>query len=59
MFPWMKSATKSVLILLTLGLIYLVVLQIPVPTEYKELVLVVYAFYFGQKMTTSEPKKAE
>ena len=59
MFPWIKSATKSVLILLTLGLIYLVVRQIPIPVEYKELVLFVYAFYFGQKMTTSEPKKAE
>jgi len=48
----MKSATKLVLLSLTLGLIVMSLMQMAIPAEYKDAIMLVFAFYFGQKVTS-------
>lgn len=48
----LQSATKLVLLALTLGIILMSLLQMQIPAEYKDLTMLVYAFYFGQKINT-------
>ena len=45
----LKSATKVVLLSLTLGLITMSLLQMTIPAEYKDALMLVLAFYFWQK----------
>jgi uncharacterized membrane protein len=48
----MKSATKLVLLSLTLWLIVMSLMQMAIPAEYKDAIMLVLAFYFGQKTNT-------
>lgn len=48
----LKSATKIVLLSLTFGLIVMSIMQMTIPVEYKDAVMLVLAFYFGQKVNT-------
>lgn len=46
------SATKIVLLSLTMWLIAMSLLQMTIPVEYKDAVMLVFAFYFWQKVNT-------
>ena len=48
----MQSATKIVLLSLTLGLIIMSLMQMTIPVEYKDAIMLVFAFYFGQKVNS-------
>lgn len=47
------SATKLVLLAITLSLCYLAVAQLPIAPEFKDITLMVFSFYFGTKTTTT------
>ena len=48
----LKSATKIVLLLLVLGLIVFVALSIQIPDTFNNALMMVLAFYFGQKVNS-------
>lgn len=56
MFGYLKSATKTVLILTTLALIGFVSFGIVIPELFANAYLIVIGFYFGQKDKDSEAK---
>lgn len=45
----LTSATRIVLLLVILTLCYLAIRQLPVPPEFKDIVLMIVSFYFGGK----------
>ena len=53
MLKYLESATKTVLILMTLALIGFVSFGIEIPETFNTAVIMVLTFYFGQKLTTS------
>lgn len=55
----LSSATRIVLLVLTLTLCYLAVRQMAIPAEFKDIILMVMSFYFGGKTSTTEPQKPE
>lgn len=54
MFEYFKSATKTVLIVMTLALIGFVSFNISIPELFANSYLIVIGFYFGQKDKDSE-----
>jgi hypothetical protein len=54
MFEYFKSATKTVLIVMTLALISFVFCGIEIPQIFTNAYLIVIGFYFGQKDKDSE-----
>lgn len=54
MFEYFKSATKTVLIVMTLALIGFVFFNISIPELFANSYLIVIGFYFGQKDKDSE-----
>ncbi len=47
------SATKLVLLGITLTLCYLAIRGLPIPPEFKDISLMVFSFYFGAKTATT------
>lgn len=54
MFEYFNSATKTVLILMTLALIGFVSFNVNIPEIFTNAYLIVIGFYFGQKDKDSE-----
>lgn len=48
----LSSATKIVLLSLTAWLIIMSLMQMTIPAEYKDAIMLVFAFYFWQKVNT-------
>lgn len=49
--PRLTSATRLVLLLLIIALVYMSIRAMSIPAEFKDVLMIVVSFYFGQRAT--------